>query len=68
MIAIKIIRNKKRFHHQALVEVKLLDLLRRKVSVILFTFIFSNFEKDKDMRMISFGLKVGRGKNTDTTR
>jgi len=30
MIAIKIIRNKKRFHHQALVEVKLLDLLRRK--------------------------------------
>lgn len=55
MIAIKIIRNKKRFHHQALVEVKLLDLLRRKVSVILFTFIFSNFEKHKDMRMISFG-------------
>ena len=32
MVAIKIIRNKKRFHHQALVEVKLLDLLRRKVS------------------------------------
>ena len=31
MVAIKIIRNKKRFHHQALVEVKLLDLLRRKV-------------------------------------
>eukprot|EP00116_Pleurobrachia_bachei_P003380 sb/3463642/ len=30
MVAIKIIRNKKRFHHQALVEVKLLDLLRRK--------------------------------------
>ena len=34
MVAIKIIRNKKRFHHQALVEVKLLDLLRRKVRVI----------------------------------
>ncbi|XP_050408114.1 dual specificity tyrosine-phosphorylation-regulated kinase 4 [Patella vulgata] len=30
MIAIKIIRNKKRFHHQALVEVKILDALRRK--------------------------------------
>lgn len=30
MIAIKIIRNKKRFHHQALIEVKILDALRRK--------------------------------------
>ncbi|XP_021343446.1 dual specificity tyrosine-phosphorylation-regulated kinase 4-like isoform X3 [Mizuhopecten yessoensis] len=30
MVAIKIIRNKKRFHHQALVEVKILDALRRK--------------------------------------
>ncbi|KAK7091820.1 hypothetical protein V1264_009455 [Littorina saxatilis] len=30
MIAVKIIRNKKRFHHQALVEVKILDALRRK--------------------------------------
>ena len=29
-VAIKIIRNKKRFHHQALVEVKILDSLRRK--------------------------------------
>jgi len=31
-VAIKIIRNKKRFHHQALVEVKILDMLRKKVS------------------------------------
>ncbi len=30
-VALKIIRNKKRFHHQALVEVKLLDSLRKKV-------------------------------------
>ncbi|XP_064652736.1 dual specificity tyrosine-phosphorylation-regulated kinase 4-like isoform X2 [Lineus longissimus] len=30
LVAIKIIRNKKRFHHQALVEVKILDALRRK--------------------------------------
>ncbi|CAH1774069.1 unnamed protein product [Owenia fusiformis] len=29
-VAIKLIRNKKRFHHQALVEVKILDALRRK--------------------------------------
>ncbi|XP_014662858.1 PREDICTED: dual specificity tyrosine-phosphorylation-regulated kinase 4-like isoform X2 [Priapulus caudatus] len=29
-VAIKMIRNKKRFHHQAAVEVKILDLLRRK--------------------------------------
>lgn len=29
-IAVKIIRNKKRFHHQALVEVKILDSLRKK--------------------------------------
>ncbi|XP_059617557.1 dual specificity tyrosine-phosphorylation-regulated kinase 2 isoform X2 [Phlebotomus argentipes] len=29
-VAIKIIRNKKRFHHQALVEVKILDELRKK--------------------------------------
>ncbi|XP_076634645.1 uncharacterized protein LOC143348384 isoform X2 [Colletes latitarsis] len=29
-IAIKIIRNKKRFHHQALIEVKILDHLRKK--------------------------------------
>ncbi|XP_064596955.1 dual specificity tyrosine-phosphorylation-regulated kinase 4-like isoform X2 [Liolophura sinensis] len=29
-VAVKIIRNKKRFHHQALVEVKILDALRRK--------------------------------------
>lgn len=31
-LAIKIIRNKKRFHHQALVEVKILDNLRKWVS------------------------------------
>ena len=31
-VAIKIIRNKKRFHHQALVEVKILDSLRKKVN------------------------------------
>lgn len=30
-VAIKIIRNKKRFHHQALVEVKILDNLRKWV-------------------------------------
>nr|XP_011420544.1 dual specificity tyrosine-phosphorylation-regulated kinase 4 isoform X12 [Crassostrea gigas] len=30
MVAVKIIRNKKRFHHQALVEVKILDALRRR--------------------------------------
>ena len=29
-VAIKVIRNKKRFHHQALVEVKILDALRAK--------------------------------------
>lgn len=29
-VAIKIIRNKKRFHHQALVEVRILDELRKK--------------------------------------
>jgi hypothetical protein len=33
--ALKIIRNKKRFHHQALVEVKILDSLRKKVSLII---------------------------------
>ena len=32
-MAVKIIRNKKRFHHQALVEVKILDSLRKKVCV-----------------------------------
>lgn len=31
-VAIKIIRNKKRFHHQALVEIKILDSLRKWVS------------------------------------
>ncbi|XP_015427844.1 PREDICTED: dual specificity tyrosine-phosphorylation-regulated kinase 4 [Myotis davidii] len=30
LVALKIIRNKKRFHHQALVELKILDTLRRK--------------------------------------
>eukprot|EP00795_Rhopilema_esculentum_P008174 gene8174-14105_t len=29
-VALKIIRNKKRFHHQALVEVKILDTIRKK--------------------------------------
>lgn len=32
MLAVKIIRNKKRFHHQALVEVKVLENLRKWVS------------------------------------
>jgi dual specificity tyrosine-phosphorylation-regulated kinase 2/3/4 len=32
-VAIKIIRNKKRFHHQALVEIKILDNLRKWVGV-----------------------------------
>ena len=36
-VAIKIIRNKKRFHHQALVEVKILDSLRKKVNQLLKT-------------------------------
>ena len=30
-VAVKIIRNKKRFHHQALVEIKILDNLRKWV-------------------------------------
>ncbi|CAO2606697.1 Dual specificity tyrosine-phosphorylation-regulated kinase 4 [Lemmus lemmus] len=30
LVALKIIRNKKRFHHQALVELKILETLRRK--------------------------------------
>jgi len=34
--AIKIIRNKKRFHHQALVEIKILDNLRRWVCFLFF--------------------------------
>jgi dual specificity tyrosine-phosphorylation-regulated kinase 2/3/4 len=33
-VGIKIIRNKKRFHHQALVEIKILDNLRKWVSVL----------------------------------
>lgn len=32
-VAVKIIRNKKRFHHQALVEIKILDSLKRWVRV-----------------------------------
>lgn len=36
-VAVKIIRNKKRFHHQALVEIKILDNLRKWVSTILLT-------------------------------
>lgn len=38
-VAIKIIRNKKRFHHQALVEIKILDSLRKWVGGIV-TMIF----------------------------
>ena len=34
-VAIKIIRNKKRFHHQALIEIKILDNLRQWVRVTL---------------------------------
>jgi dual specificity tyrosine-phosphorylation-regulated kinase 2/3/4 len=33
-VAIKIIRNKKRFHHQALVEIKILDNLRKWVRYV----------------------------------
>lgn len=32
MVALKVIRNKKRFHHQALVEIKVLENLKRWVS------------------------------------
>jgi hypothetical protein len=35
-VAIKIIRNKKRFHHQALVEIKILDNLRQWVYIVFF--------------------------------
>lgn len=38
-MAIKIIRNKKRFHHQALVEIKILDNLRKWVGFLLFLFL-----------------------------
>lgn len=38
-VAIKVIRNKKRFHHQALVEVKILDLLRKKDPDMLYNII-----------------------------
>jgi dual specificity tyrosine-phosphorylation-regulated kinase 2/3/4 len=34
MVAVKIIRNKKRFHHQALVEIKVLENLNRWVSLV----------------------------------
>lgn len=34
MVAVKIIRNKKRFHHQALVEIKVLENLKRWVSCV----------------------------------
>ena len=33
VLALKIIRNKKRFHHQALVEIKILEHLMRRVRV-----------------------------------
>ncbi len=36
-VAIKIIRNKKRFHHQALIEIKILDNLRKWVRLRLCT-------------------------------
>jgi dual specificity tyrosine-phosphorylation-regulated kinase 2/3/4 len=39
MVAIKIIRNKKRFHHQALVEIKVLENLRKWVSLCCFVLI-----------------------------
>lgn len=38
-MAIKIIRNKKRFHHQALVEIKILDNLRKWVCFPLILFL-----------------------------
>src|SRR5882762_6541410 len=41
-VAIKIIRNKKRFHHQALVEIKILDNLRKWVR-------FSSISKQFDL-------------------
>ena len=34
MLALKIIRNKKRFHHQALVEIKILEHLMIKVRTL----------------------------------
>lgn len=40
-VAIKIIRNKKRFHHQALVEIKILDSLRKWVCELPQTFVSS---------------------------
>ncbi len=36
-VAIKIIRNKKRFHHQALVEIKILENLRKWVRALTYT-------------------------------
>lgn len=36
-VAIKIIRNKKRFHHQALVEINILDKLRKWASALSFS-------------------------------
>jgi dual specificity tyrosine-phosphorylation-regulated kinase 2/3/4 len=37
-VAIKIIRNKKRFHHQALIEIKILDNLRQWVRILIMFF------------------------------
>ena len=37
-VAIKIIRNKKRFHHQALIEIKILDNLRQWVRILYYPF------------------------------
>lgn len=40
-VAIKIIRNKKRFHHQALIEIKVLENLRKWVRLPLLSLIFA---------------------------
>jgi len=45
-VAIKIIRNKKRFHHQALVEIKILDNLRKWVWLYLHILYFQRFNSD----------------------
>lgn len=60
-VAVKIIRNKKRFHHQALVEVKILDSLRKKVKSVTFsrnltplTLIFSSTGPRKSVQHYSY--------------
>ena len=42
-VAIKIIRNKKRFHTQALVEVKILENLRKWVSILISEILFKAY-------------------------